>query len=75
MQKPSIGRIVHFQLPNHMITDVAHLVEPAIITAVHTDEIVDLSVFHRLGGVQGIQDVILQHKPGQPFTWFWPPKV
>lgn len=71
-QKPSIGRIVHSQA--HGSPNGQHKAEarPAIISKVHSETEVDLTVFNptglffnrcSLGG------------PDVPGSWFWPPRV
>lgn len=72
--KPTIGRIVLFGLKSYTIEgeDGKYLQAPAIITKVHTDELVNLTVFLDSG---------LEYKTsvpfgdGEPNTWIWPPRV
>lgn len=79
MQKPSIGRVVHYVLP----ADSHHPGEarPAIITRVWGDTCVNLHVF--LDGKNDYdnpqehewQTSRLLGEPGQQYSWFWPPFV
>jgi hypothetical protein len=64
--KPSIGRIVHFNGgPNAPVV-------AAIITAVHNDELVNLTIFSSVGATGGVENVKLGEGVG---TWNWPPRV
>lgn len=76
--KPSIGRIVHFQQRN-LGLDVGddNRVFPvaAIITHVHTDTLVNLTLFPGAGGTEAKTSVRFEEGPGEPNTWTWPPRV
>ena len=67
-QKPSIGRIVHYYDSPH--GDCL----AAIITAVHTDEIVSLTAFMQGGATVGFTSV-MQDKIGTLSSWSWPPRI
>ena len=64
-QKPSLGRIVVF------VDGGSHKESPAIVTAVHSDEVVNLTVFLDGGRVEGRTSCVLDVVPG----WKWPVKV
>lgn len=88
MQKPSIGRIVHYTLNDTDKTDQAFdLVDPAsdtlpaIVVGVNVDETtVDLRVFGRshrdLPYLPNVPFVELgvDDKADTPGTWHWPPR-
>lgn len=71
-QKPSVGRIVLYTPdmndPPH--TRTAPL--PAIVTAVHSDTCVNLSVFN--DGAADFKKTSVVKGDG-PFNWNWPPRV
>lgn len=67
-QKPSIGRIVHF---NRKSGDTV-VQEPALIVAVHNDECVNLVAWNS-GGTQNTEtSVLLGEGEGR---WNWPARV
>lgn len=70
-QKPSIGRIVHYH--SHGSPNGQHKPEPraAIVTAVHTDTVVDLMVCNPTG-LYFDRSTVQGEGPGQ---WSWPPRV
>lgn len=71
-QKPSIGRIVHF-VGEH---DGVHIA--AIITAVHSDIEVSLTLFGPNGGMGFRLNVLQNEGIETPFagnTWHWPERV
>lgn len=89
MNKPSIGRIVHYCLDEADRSQIAAtggnhglIVQPAVIVAVHSDDCVNLKVL-----IDGPQDLwvtsIMHFDPAtgddaaQPAngTWRWPPRV
>lgn len=74
-QKPSIGRVVHYQTFGTADGSIPSEVTAAIITKVHTvhDGMVDLCVLYSNG---------MSFKQGIPFSleplngaWNWPPRV
>lgn len=71
IQKPSVGRIVHFELPKvAALPDFEHgETYAAIITRIHSDDIVDLHVF----GHGGVTHYFSSAVHGE--HWFWPPRV
>lgn len=65
MNRPSVGRIVHYKTPNG--------IAPAIVTLVHgTGDEVALQVFDAFGGTYSQMKVAAGEDMGQ---WSWPPKV
>lgn len=75
--KPSLGRIVLYTLPSdhHPVNQARTF--PAIITAVHSDTMVNLRVFADGSSVmmEWVTSVPYADQPGEPFTWAWPPRV
>jgi hypothetical protein len=71
-QKPSIGRIVHYQ--RYGSPDGEHKAEPspAVITKVFSDEEVGLFVINPDGVYFNITLYSEEPKPGR---WSWPPRV
>lgn len=72
-QKPSVGRIVHYQ--SHGSPNGQHKSEPraAIITRVHNDTCVDLCVVNP-NGMYFDSSTCFDAEAG-PGTWRWPPRV
>jgi hypothetical protein len=70
MPSPSIGRIVHFCPSSD--ADVTPVTLPAIITAVHSNDSVNLTIFHD-GDPYTLQEVMRSDSLSPlPATWFWP---
>lgn len=76
MQKPSIGRIVHVKWHGETL--------PAIITHVHSDTCVSVTVFGATYYVQGVRhtwpalagsSLSYDEKLAIHETWAWPPRV
>ncbi len=69
MQKPSIGRIVHYDYNGSII--------PAIITKVFSDTVVNLRAFEdSTGSPLWFTSVkILEGETSSLGLWFWPPFV
>jgi hypothetical protein len=65
---PSIGRIVHFRVPDNRQNGDADIA-PAIVTAVHGPESVNLAVFHNAPGASFHEAVPFGTDPGH---WHWP---
>jgi hypothetical protein len=72
-QKPSIGRIVHYQTKGTADGSIPSEVTAAMITKIHEGGTVDLCVFYSNGH---------SFKTGLPFSleplsgaWNWPPRV
>lgn len=72
---PSIGRIVHYQA--HGSPDGTHKSVPraAIITAVHNDTDVALTVFNPSGMFFNEHCLFDDSETPRGGTWRWPPKV
>lgn len=72
-QKPSIGRIVHYQA--HGSPNGEHKSEPraAVITQVHTDTSVGLCVLNPTGLY--FQASVSFDADAGPGTWRWPARV
>lgn len=76
-QKPSIGRIVHYQGPgtNQVVGsgNVPPKVYPATIVTVHSDTCVDLFVMTHIGHMS-LTSISFspEYKAG---FWSWPPRV
>lgn len=73
-QVPSVGRIVHYR----QTSDEYDLLQPfaAIITFVHSAELVNLTVFDHDGG--RLSRIAVKLSVGQatkPGCWNWPPRV
>lgn len=69
----TIGRIVHYR-------DEGGAVVPAIVTAVHSDDLVNLTVFNDGNGLtRGETSVEKQDETDgasiENRRWFWPPRV
>ena len=74
---PSVGRIVHYQRKNLAFSDgVDGSIVPvaAIITQVHNNELVNLTLFPGSGGVEYLTSVRVGDE-GEANTWIWPPRV
>lgn len=74
-QTPSIGRIVHYRLRAADDETVGAAVVPAIITCVHSERVVDLTIFLPDAPPRPRISVELDDD-GQPGIgrWFWPPR-
>lgn len=78
MNKPSIGRIVHYVLPNSHNNKGE--IRPAVIVRIRSDTCVSLCVFldksndHILND-QDMSSVTLDPEGKQPRSWNWPPRV
>lgn len=66
--KPSIGRIVH-------VKDSRGVVCAAIITEVHSDDCVNVTVFHPNGPSYNVTSVIFAEELVDKNQWSWPPRV
>lgn len=62
-----MGRIVHY-------VKGAGVVRAAIITLVHDDGLVNLTVFESDGDTYGVGRVAF-NESGKGGTWHWPPRV
>lgn len=69
MQKPSLGRIVHFR-PGENIDPGA-----AMITRVHTDTCVNLIVFEDGRDPRSVTSVTLRDEDNNEWGCWWPPRV
>lgn len=77
-QKPAIGRVVHFRLPDRTTVLSGERIRPAEILAVHSASCVDLMVT-----MHHDEDVhVGTHRPftsvcygDGPYQWQWPPRV
>jgi hypothetical protein len=72
MDKPTIGRVVHYVGTLHAPEN--HY--PAIVTHVHSDTCVNLFVFPK-GAANDVPDTglktsVLLHDPDVPMSWHWP---
>jgi hypothetical protein len=65
---PSIGRIVHFRVTDNRTNGGADIA-PAIVTAVHGPQSVNLAVFHNAPGASFHEAVPFGTDPGH---WHWP---
>ncbi|MFT3708050.1 MAG: hypothetical protein QM817_10375 [Archangium sp.] len=74
-QKPSIGRIVHYQA--HGSPDGTHKSVPraAIITIVHSDTDVGLCVLNPTGQFFNVHNELDESESPKGGTWRWPPRV
>ncbi|MCK5606613.1 hypothetical protein KAR91_32225 [Candidatus Pacearchaeota archaeon] len=68
-QPPTVGRIVHF-----FETDDAKGERPkaAVVTAVHGNDCVNLTVFDESGGIQGHSSMCLPDGDDKGYKWDWP---
>lgn len=68
--KPSVGRIVHY-VPREGMGDPV----PAIITKVHSELCVNLTIFYDslLPSIE--TSVMLKHDETDFNAWMWPPRV
>ena len=74
-QKPSVGRVVHYQVAGHDSDDIRYnyaKILPAIIVRVWSDTCVNLKVFTDGPNDGWKTSVVLGNEPGQ---WSWPPYV
>ena len=76
-QKPSVGRIVHYNDDPYLNAQDPHGVGPdrwlaALIVAVHSNETVNLVIWDETGG-RSFRSVVA-HGTGR-YQWRWPPRV
>lgn len=64
-QKPSVGRVVHYFKGEEPMA--------AMICKVHSDDVVNLTVFKPEGGTAAAKSV--SRLPGGPTRWDWPARV
>lgn len=78
MQKPSIGRIVHFIPSNEICADEGVDRVAAIITAVESDSMVNLKAFFD-NSFRSVRCVSVPFKDvcdvESGYYWEWPPRV
>lgn len=72
-QKPTIGRIVHYQAYGTPGGEYPSVPRAAIITEVHNDTCVSLCVLNPTG--QFFNQKVVQGGPDKPGSWSWPPRV
>jgi hypothetical protein len=72
-QRPSVGRIVHYQSYGTPGGEYKSLPRAAVITQVHTDECVDLCVMNPTGLFFNTSVQFSEEPKGG--TWCWPPRV
>lgn len=74
-QKPSVGRIVHYQAYGTPGGEYASVPRAAIITETYKDEptLAGLCVLNPTG--QFFNRHVLYDAEGKPGTWRWPPRV
>jgi hypothetical protein len=71
-QKPSVGRIVHYQAYGTPGGEFKSVPRAAIITEVHSDTKVGVCVLNP----QGIFfNTVEYDASGKPGTWCWPPRT
>lgn len=76
--QPSVGRIVHLKTRNlgfERGVDGSIIYEAAIITQVHSETLVNLTVFRRDGRTEPKTSVPFNQDLGVENTWCWPPRV
>jgi hypothetical protein len=73
--KPSIGRIVHYQAHGSADGKYPAVPRAAMITAVHTDECVDLCVFNPTGLFFNTSCMLDKSETPKGGTWHPPPFV
>lgn len=71
-QKPSVGRIVHYQAYGTPGGEFPSVPRAAIIAAVHADDECDVVVFNPQGLFFNRVKYSAEGKPGH---WSWPPRV
>ena len=73
---PSVGRIVHFIPRDYTAGPSPVAGEPlaAIITRVHNESLVNLTVFNPDGSIEGLTSVPFGDD-NRENTWIWPPRV
>lgn len=71
-QKPTVGRIVHYQAYGTPGGEYASVPRAAIVTQVHSDECVSLCVLNPTGQFFN-QSVNYSAEP-KPGCWNWPPR-
>lgn len=74
---PTVGRIVHYYEPDYFVSGEQKLPEPqaAIVTRVHTVDVVNLSVIgDRQGQARHMTSVQRSDVP-EFGRWSWPPRV
>jgi hypothetical protein len=77
MQRPSIGRIVHYQprQPAAKFKEQPASPQAAIVSAVEENSgLVTLTVFPPLAAPFSVNDVAFSEQP-KPNCWSWPPQV
>lgn len=75
MSKPSVGRIVHYVAygtPGGEYKAGEH--RAAIVTAVHSEKCVSISIFNPTG-LFFAQSVVEDEAGEKPGTWHWPERV
>ena len=70
--KPSLGRIVHYRVSEPSAAFNGHDVHPAMITHVHTETCVNLTVFPDMHPPFCAGSV--PYSETEPRAWFWPPR-
>lgn len=71
-QKPSVGRMVHYQAYGTPGGEYKSLPRAAVIAAVHENQACDLVVFNPQGLFFNRCEFSAEPKPG---CWTWPPRV
>lgn len=73
MQKPSVGRVVHFYKTE---SDAgANQMQAAVITKVWSDECVNLYIMPADGGSGYGQTSVMFSETPRVYSWCWPPRV
>lgn len=71
-QKPTVGRIVHYQSYGTPGGEYKSQPRAAVVTAVHTDDVVDLCVLNPEG--MFFNRSVQRDVDGKGGTWNWPPR-
>lgn len=72
--KPALGRIVHVHWKDEGASTIEHVVAPAIITKVHSDNCVNVSVFRDGSNIAGCFSSVTNN-PNDSKYWCAPPRV
>lgn len=75
VQKPSVGRIVHFMSPDSEHLNYAGHPIAAVITSVLNDEVVCLTTFPPGSDPIPHMHVTFSESEHAGMRWFWPPRV
>ncbi len=71
-QKPSIGRIVHFNSPITVDDKPATVAQAALVVAIHGEDCISVVAWNEYGTANAQRSISQGTAAGQ---WSWPPRV